>query len=57
VTRQVLAEAGDKVGKMAIENTWRPDLLMDMIVRLGSANKNVTQMAGCLAQQIVEGHL
>jgi DNA-directed RNA polymerase beta' subunit len=31
---------------------------MDMI-KSGSkgANKNVTQMAGCLAQQIVEGHL
>jgi DNA-directed RNA polymerase beta' subunit len=55
----VLAEAGDKVGKMAIENTSAAgSRLMDMI-KSGSkgANKNVTQMAGCLAQQIVEGHL
>jgi hypothetical protein len=47
VTRQVLAEAGDKVGKMAIENTSAAgSRLMDMI-KSGSkgANKNVTQMA------------
>jgi hypothetical protein len=57
VTRQVLAEAGDKVGKMAIENTSARRISPHGHDQVRSWERtNVTQMAG-LAQQIVEGHL
>jgi hypothetical protein len=56
VTRQVLAEAGDKVGKMAIENTSAAGSHgHDQVGLQGAQERHADGWMS--AQQIVEGHL